>query len=83
VVPQNLEIPGRFTDVTSRYDRIGAVTEREGHASCAVARAIRDQGARWVLVLDGMEAREATAALRRCGFSLVQGRAGQTAVLRR
>jgi hypothetical protein len=83
VVPQNLEIPGRFTDVTSRYDRIGAVIEREGHASCAVARAIRDQGARWVLVLDGMEAREATAALRRCGFSLVQGRAGQTAVLRR
>jgi hypothetical protein len=59
------------------------VIEREGHASCAVARAIRDRGARWVLVLDGMEAREATAALRRCGFSLVQGRAGQTAVLRR
>jgi hypothetical protein len=82
VVPQNLEIPGRFTDVTSRYDRIGAVIERRGHASCAVAGAIRGEGLRWVLVLDGMEAREATAALRRCGFSLVQGRPGQTAVLR-
>ena len=58
VVPQNLEIPGRFTDVTSRYDRIGAVIEREGHGSCAVgagdprrrrevgARARRDGGAR-------------------------------------
>ena len=33
VVPQNLEIPGRFTDVASRYDRIGAVIERRGHAS--------------------------------------------------
>ena len=81
VVPQNLEIPGRFTDVASRYDRIGAVIERRGHASCAVARAIRAEGLRWVLVLDGMEAREATGALRRCGFSLVQGRPGQTAVL--
>ena len=81
VVPQNLEIPGRFTDVASRYDRIGAVIERRGHASCAVARAIRAEGLRWVLVLDGMEAREATGALRRCGFSLAQGRPGQTAVL--
>jgi len=81
VVPQNLEIPGRFTDVASRYDRIGDVIERRGHASCAVARAIRGEGLRWVLVLDGMEAREATAALRRCGFSLVQGRPGQTTVL--
>jgi hypothetical protein len=82
VVPRNLEIPGRFTDVTSRYDRIGAVIEREGHGSCAVAQAIRDEGVDWVLMLDGAEAREATAALRRCGFSLVQGRPGQTAVLR-
>jgi hypothetical protein len=82
IVPRNLEITGRFTDVTSRYDRIGAVIEREGHASCAVARAITAEGVRWVLVLDGMEARETTAALQRCGFSLVQGRPGQTAVLR-
>ena len=81
-VPRNIEIPGRATEITSRYDRIGAVIERRGHASCAMARAIRAEGLRWVLVLDGMEAREATAALRRCGFSLVQGRPGQTTVLR-
>ena len=81
VVPQNLEIPGRFTDITSRYDRVGAVIQREGHASCAAARAIRDEDVRWVLILDGMEARAATAALQRCGFSLAQGRSGQTAIL--
>jgi hypothetical protein len=82
VVPQNLEIPGRFTDVTSRYDRIGAVIEREGYGSCAVARAIREENVNWILVLDGMEAREVTLSLRRCGLSLVQGRPGQTALLR-
>jgi hypothetical protein len=82
VMPQNLEIPGRFTDVTSRYDRIGAVIEQEGHGSCAVAEAIRKEDVSWVLVLDGMEAREVTLTLRRCGLSLVQGRPGQTAVLR-
>jgi hypothetical protein len=82
VVPQNLEIPGRFTDVTSRYDRIGAVIEREGPGSCAVARAIREEDVRWVLMLDGTEARELTSAMRRCGASLVQGRPGETGVLR-
>jgi hypothetical protein len=83
VVPNNLEIPGRFTDISSRYDRIGATIEREGYGSCAVATAIRDEAVRWVLVLDGIEAREASEALRRCGLSLVQGRFGETAVLRR
>jgi hypothetical protein len=82
VVPRNLEIPGRFTDVTTRYDRIGTVIERQGHDSCAVARAIRAEGVSWVLILDGVEARKATMALRRCRLSLVQGRPGQTAVLR-
>jgi hypothetical protein len=82
VVPQNLEIPGRFSDVTSRYARVGAVIERRGHGSCAVAQAIREEGVSWVLVLDGIEARQVTLTLRRCGLSLVQGRPGETAVLR-
>ena len=82
VVPQNLEIPGRFSEVSSRYDRIGAVIRREGYRSCAVARAIRREDVRWVLVLDGTEGRGAVVGLRRCGFELVQGRPGRTSVLR-
>ncbi len=82
IVPQNLEIPGRFSEVSSRYDRIGAVIRREGYRSCAVARAIRREDVRWVLVLDGTEGRGAVVGLRRCGFELVQGRPGRTSVLR-
>ena len=82
IVPQNLEIPGRFSEVSSRYDRIGAVIRRRGYRSCAVARAIRREGVRWVLVLDGTEGRGAALGLRTCGFELVQGRPGWTAVLR-
>jgi hypothetical protein len=82
VVPQNLEIPGRFSEVSSRYDRVGAVIRRRGYGSCAVARAIRREGVHWVLVLDGTEGRGATLGLRRCGFGIVQGRPGRTAVLR-
>jgi hypothetical protein len=82
IVPQNLEIPGRFTEVSSRYDRIGTVIRREGYRSCGAARAIRREAVRWVIVLDGSEGRGATLALRRCGFALVQGRPGATSVLR-
>jgi hypothetical protein len=82
VVPHNLEIPGRFSEVTSRYDRIGSVIERRGYRSCATARAIRRAGLRWALVLDGTEAREIVRSFRHCGFALVQGRPGRTAVLR-
>jgi hypothetical protein len=82
IVPQNLEIPGRFAEISSRYDRIGAVIRRSGYRSCAVARAIRREGVRWILVFDGTEGRGAALGLRRCGFELVQGRPGRTAVLR-
>jgi len=82
VVAQNLEIPGRFGDVGSRYDAIGELIRRKGHGSCAVADAIRRNGVAWVLVLDGLEGRESVVGLRRCGFQLVQGRPGQTSVLR-
>jgi hypothetical protein len=82
IVPNNLEIPGRFTDVTSRYDRIGRVAATKGYRSCAVTGALRRESVQWVVVLDAAEAREAVAGLRRCGFSLVQGAPGRTAVLR-
>ena len=82
VVPHNLEIPGRFSEVTSPTDRIGSVIERRGYSSCAVARAIRRAGLRWVLVLDGAEARAIVLGLRRCAFALVQGRPGSTAVVK-
>ena len=82
VVPKNLEIPGRFSEVNSPYDEIGEVIRRQGHGSCATARAIRRHAVRWVLVLDGLESRQAVQGLRRCGFTLVQGAAGRTAVLR-
>jgi hypothetical protein len=82
VVPNNLEISGRETDVVSRYDRIGLVVARYGHGTCAVAREIRRLQVRWVLVLDAAEGPQATHALQRCGFKLVQGRPSRTAVLR-
>jgi hypothetical protein len=82
IVPQNLEIPGRFSEISSRFDRIGEVIRRDGYRSCAAARAIRREQVPWVLVLDGAEGRDAVIALRRCGFALVQGRPGWTAVLR-
>jgi hypothetical protein len=82
VVPHNLEIPGRFSEVTSPTDRIGTVIERRGYSSCAVARAIRRAGLRWVVVLDGAEARGIVLGLRRCAFALVQGRPGSTAVVK-
>ena len=82
VVAQNLEIPGRFGEVGSRYDAIGELIRREGHGSCAVADSIRRNGVTWVIVLDGLENREALVGLRGCGFRLVQGQPGRTAVLR-
>jgi hypothetical protein len=82
VVPRNLEIPGRFSETVSRYDRIGAVIRRSGYRSCAPAQAITKEGVHWVLVFDTPEGRRAAVGLRRCGFALVQGRPGRTAVLR-
>jgi hypothetical protein len=82
VVPRNLEIPGRATDVVSRYDRLSVLVEREGQRTCALAREIRRAHVRWVVVLDAPEGAQATRTLRRCGFSLAQGRPGRTAVLR-
>jgi hypothetical protein len=81
IVPRNLEIPGRPTEVTTRFDRIGLVVARSGNGSCAAATEIRKLGVRWVLVLDGTEGREAVRGLVRCGASLVRGRPGRTAVL--
>jgi hypothetical protein len=76
--PNNLEIPGRATEVVTRYDRLGLT----GTSPCALARTLRGLGIRWALVLDGGDAR------RRCrGFALVaihssEGRPGFTGVLR-
>jgi hypothetical protein len=81
IVPKNLEIPGRLTEVTTPFDRIGVVVARAGHGSCALATEIRKLGVRWVLVLDAAEGRQAVRGLVRCGASLVRGRRGRTAVL--
>lgn len=83
VVPRNLEIPGRATDIVSRYDRLSVIIGREGHRSCALAREIRLLGVRWVLVLDAAQGARAGRTLRRCGFMLLEGRPGRTSVLRR
>jgi hypothetical protein len=80
VTPHNLEIPGRATEVTSRYDRIGVVTDA-GAGICAVGRAVRSERIRWILVLDGAESGITVNGLRRCGWALAEGRAGATAVL--
>jgi hypothetical protein len=81
IVPHNLEIPGRSTEIISRYDRIGLVAPRE--TGCALARAVDREGVRWVVVLDGAESAATVRGLRRCGYSLVQGRPGLTALLHR
>lgn len=81
-VPRNLEIPGRATEITSRYDRIGLAVGREASSPCSLARALRRLRIRWVLVLDGAESAETMSSLRRCGYSLVEGRPGFTGVLR-
>ena len=80
--PRNLEIPGRATEITSRYDRIGLAVGREASSPCALARTLRRLDIRWALVLDGAESAETMSSLRRCGYSLVEGKPGFTGVLR-
>jgi hypothetical protein len=78
ITPHNLEIPGRSTEVVSRYDRIGLVL---GTRRCQLASVIRRLGIHWVVVLDGAESARTVVGLRRCGYSLIQGRPGLTALL--
>jgi hypothetical protein len=80
-VPRNLEIPGRSTEIVSRYDRIGLVVGPKA-PRCALAQTLRNLGIHWALVLDGAESAETMSRLRACGFSLVEGRPGFTGVLR-
>jgi hypothetical protein len=79
--PRNLEIPGRATEIVSRYDRIGLAGGRERGSPCALAETLRSLRIRWALVLDGAESAETISRLRACGFSLEEGRPGFTAVL--
>ena len=81
-VPRNIEIPGRATEITSRYDRIALTVDRDESSPCALARTLRRLGIRWVLVLDGAESAETMSMLRDCDYPLVEGRAGYTGVLR-
>ena len=81
-VPHNIEIPGRATEITSRYDRIGLVVGRNATSPCALARTLRRLEIRWVLVLDGAESAESMATLQGCDYALVEGRPGFTGVLR-
>ena len=81
-VPHNIEIPGRATEITSRYDGIGLAVGEEASSACDLARTLRRLGIGWVLVLDGAESAETMSRLRACGYSLVQGRPGLTGVLR-
>lgn len=81
IVPHNLEIPGRATEVTSRYDRIGLVRTSGPRSRCALASELRRLNLHWALVLDGAESVRTVASLHRCGFVLEQGRPGFTALL--
>jgi hypothetical protein len=81
-VPRNIEIPGRATEITSRYDRIGLAAGRDASAPCALARTLRRLGLRWVLVLDGAESAETMSRLLGCDYVLLEGRPGFTGVLR-
>jgi hypothetical protein len=82
VTPNNLEITGRETEITSRYDRIGLFV---GEGVCAVGREIRRLGIRWIAVIDSGDSDQVVSGLRSCGYTLAQGRPGRrgfTAVLR-
>jgi hypothetical protein len=81
-VPHNIEIPGRATEITSRYDRIGLAVGRNASSPCALARTLRGLEIRWVLVLDGAESAETMSRLEDCDYALVEGRPGFTGVLR-
>jgi hypothetical protein len=78
--PRNLEIPGRATEIVSRYDGIGLAVGQD--SPCALARTLRELGIPWALVLDGADSSETMSKLRACDFSLVEGRPGFTGVLR-
>jgi len=80
--PRNLEIPGRATEIVSRYDRIGLAARRQRISPCALADTLRSLRIRWALVLDGAESAETISRLRACGYSLVEGSPGFTGVLR-
>ena len=75
-VPRNIEIPGRATEITSRYDRIGLAVGRNASSQCALARTLRRLGIRWALVLDGAESAETMSTLRDCDYALVGRPAG-------
>jgi hypothetical protein len=79
IVPHNVEIPGRATEITSRYDRIGLAGRADG--KCNLPRTLHRERIRWALVLDGAESAETVRRLRNCGYSLVQGRPGFTGLL--
>jgi hypothetical protein len=76
VVPHSPDIPGRSYDVLTPYDRIGLVR------GCRLAAVMRRLGIRFVLVLDGAESAQTVVDLRGCGYSLLDGRPGFTALLR-
>ena len=80
ITPHNLEIPGRSTEITSRYDRIGLVGS--GERNCRLASVVRRLDIHWVLVLDAAEGARTVAGLSRCGYSLLEGRPGFTALMR-
>jgi hypothetical protein len=82
ITPHNIEIPGRRTEITSRYDSIGLVADAAASSGCTLARTLRRLQIRWALVLDGAESASTVSVLRRCGYLLVEGQPGLTAVLR-
>ena len=81
--PRNLEIPGRATEIVSRYDRIGLAVRRErSSAGAARSDATQPEASGGRSSLDGAESAETISRLRACGYSLVEGRPGFTGVLR-
>jgi hypothetical protein len=79
VTPHNADISGRAAAVLSPYDRIGLVGEAR---TCRLAAVIRRLRIQWVLVLDAAESAQTIVGLRRCGYALIEGRPGFTALLR-
>jgi hypothetical protein len=80
IAPSDPELPGQVGDTPSPAD-IGALSLGVEPRPCALADALRSLDARWVVVEPTLGSRDLLYRLLPCGYRLVQGAPGSTAVL--
>ncbi|HEV7677231.1 MAG TPA: hypothetical protein VGQ42_01525 [Candidatus Dormibacteraeota bacterium] len=81
IVPNDPELPGQTAPAASPGN-IGAIALAQPEPRpCALADAVRAAGVRWVVLEHTTGDEEALRRLRPCGFHIVEGAPGRTAVL--